>query len=77
MVSFTHKAEYYLQPNTVGRHCAWADHYLEAVISRLRGGLSANEKEEKLGIMQMANNEIGTSSTRACISFCSDYGGFN
>ena len=21
-------AEYYLQPNTVGRHCAWADHYL-------------------------------------------------
>ena len=21
-------AEYYLQPNTVGQHCAWADHYL-------------------------------------------------
>ena len=21
-------AEYYLQPNTVGRHCPWADHYL-------------------------------------------------
>ena len=21
-------AEYYLQPNTVGRHCTWADHYL-------------------------------------------------
>ena len=21
-------AEYYLQPNTVGRYCAWADHYL-------------------------------------------------
>ena len=20
-------AEYYLQPNTVGRHCAWADHF--------------------------------------------------
>ena len=20
-------AEYYLQPNTVGRHCAWADHW--------------------------------------------------
>ena len=40
-------AEYYLQPYTVGRHCAWADHYLSAVICRSRGGLSANEKEEK------------------------------
>ena len=40
-------AGYYLQPNTVGRHCAWADHYLQAVIRRSRGGLSANEKEEK------------------------------
>ena len=42
-------AEYYLQPNTVGRHCAfiWADVYLYAVLCRLRGGLLANEKEEK------------------------------
>ena len=30
-------AEYYLQPNTVGRHCTWVS----------RGGLSANEKKEK------------------------------
>ena len=29
------------------------------------------------GIMQMANNEIGASGTRACISFCSDYSGCN
>ena len=26
--------EYYLQPNTVGQHCTWADHYFEAVICR-------------------------------------------
>ena len=26
-------AEYYLQSNTDGRHCAWADHYLQAVIA--------------------------------------------
>ena len=40
-------AEYYLQPNTVGRHCTWADHYLQAVICRSRGGLLTNEKKEK------------------------------
>ena len=40
-------AEYYLQPNTVGWHCAWADHYLYAIICRSRDGLSANEKKEK------------------------------
>ena len=40
-------AEYYLQPNTVGRHCTWVDHCLKAVIYRSGGGLSANEKDEK------------------------------
>ena len=40
-------AEYYLQPNTVGRRCAWADHYLYTVICRSRGKRSADEKEEK------------------------------
>ena len=40
-------AEYYLQPNTVGRHRAWADHYLYVVICKSRVGLSANEEEEK------------------------------
>ena len=40
-------AEYYLQPNKVGRRCARADHYLYAFICMSRGGLSANEKEEK------------------------------
>ena len=39
--------EYYLQPNTAGRHCAWVDHYLWAVICRSLGGLSANEKKKK------------------------------
>ena len=39
--------EYYLQPGTVGRHCARSDYYLQAVICRSLGGLSANEKEEK------------------------------
>ena len=29
--------KYYLQPNTVGRHCAWADHYLQAVIGHVVG----------------------------------------
>ena len=41
-------AKYYLQQKQVGRHCAWADHYLQAVICRSRGGLSAIEKEENL-----------------------------
>ena len=41
------RTEYYLQPNKVGRHCAWGEHYLLAVICRSRGALSANEKEEK------------------------------
>ena len=40
-------AEYYLQPNTVGRHFAGTNHCLQAVNCRSRGGLSANEKEEK------------------------------
>ena len=40
-------AEYYLQPNTVVGHCAWADHYLKASICRSRGGPSTDEKEEK------------------------------
>ena len=35
------------KPNTIGRHCAWADNYLKAVICRSRVRLSANEKEEK------------------------------
>ena len=39
-------AKYYSQRNKVGRHCAWADHYLLAVICRSRGELSADEKEE-------------------------------
>ena len=44
-------AAYFLQPNTDGRHCTWADHYLQAVIfSRSRGGLSANEREEKFAL---------------------------
>ena len=43
-------AEYYLQPNTLGRHCAWADHYLSAAICRSHGGLSANEKEQKFAL---------------------------
>ena len=30
------QAEYYLQPNTVGRHCPWASH----------GGLSAIKEQE-------------------------------
>ena len=42
--------EYYLQPNTVGRYCEWADYYLYAVIYRSRGGLSANEMEEKFAL---------------------------
>ena len=41
-------AKYYSQRNKVGRHCAWADHYLLAVICRSRGELSADEKEENL-----------------------------
>ena len=49
-VSFTHVqntiCSQTLKPNTVGQHCAWAHHYLQAVICRSRGGLSANEKEE-------------------------------
>ena len=40
-------AEYYLQPNTVGRHFAGTNHCLQAVNCRSRGGLSASEKEEK------------------------------
>ena len=35
------------KPNTVGRLCAWADHYLEAVICRSSDRLSANKKKEK------------------------------
>ena len=35
------------KPNTVGRLCAWADHYLEAVICRSSDRLSANRKKEK------------------------------
>ena len=42
------EAEYYLQPNTVGWHCAWANHYLQLVICRLRGGLLAKERKTKL-----------------------------
>ena len=33
--------------NTVGRHCAWADHYSWTVICRSLGGLLGSEKEEK------------------------------
>ena len=47
-------AEYYLQPNKVGRRCARADHYLYAFICMSRGGLSAYEKEEKF-----ASNDNG------------------
>ena len=39
----------FAKPNTVRWHCAWADHYLCAVICRSRRGLVvANEKEENL-----------------------------
>ena len=41
-----------MQPNTVGRLCAGADHYLKAVLCRSRGGLPANEKDE-----QFASND--------------------
>ena len=56
VVSFT-RAEYYLQPNTIGWHCARADHHLKADICRSRGGLSANEKKEKFA----SNNKISYS----------------
>ena len=36
------------KPNTVGRLCAWADHFLEAVICRSSDRLSTNKKKEKL-----------------------------
>ena len=48
-------AEYYLQPNTVGWHCAWEDHYLLAVIGRSRGGLLANEKKKKFAMNDNIN----------------------
>ena len=41
-------AEYYLPPNTVGWDCAWADHYLWAVVCSTHGGPSTNEKKENL-----------------------------
>ena len=53
--SFTHKHKYYLQLlftsiktklNTVGGHCAWADHYLPTVFCRSPGGLWASKKEK-------------------------------
>ena len=56
-------AEYYLPPNTVGRHCAWAGHYLYAVICGSRGGLSANEKKEKFA----SNGK--SSSVLVCLLF--------
>ena len=49
-VSFTHVQNIICsqtKSQTVGWHCAWADHYLYAVICRSRDGLSANEKKEK------------------------------
>ena len=36
-----------MQPNTVGRLCAGADHYLKVVLCRSRGGFPANEKDEQ------------------------------
>ena len=62
-------AEYYLQPNTVGWDCAWADHYLWAVICRTCGGPSTNEKKKHLLWMTIllqsytTINECGISST--------------
>ena len=57
-------AEYYLQPNTVGRHCTWADHYLQAVICRSRGGLLTNEKKEKFA----SNDNKGYYIQQHCFS---------
>ena len=37
-----------MKPNTVGWHCAWANHYLKAVICTSRGGFLANERETNL-----------------------------
>ena len=51
--------EYYLQPNTVGRYWAWADHYLSAVICKSRGGLLAKKKEE-----EFVSNDNGHYRTR-------------
>ena len=48
MVSFTHEQNIICSQKKVGRHCERADHYLQAVICRSRGGLSADKKEEKL-----------------------------
>ena len=39
------------KPNTIGRHCAWADNYLKAVICRSRVRLSANERKKNLHSM--------------------------
>ena len=49
MVSFTHEQNIVCsQTKLDDTACESADHYLQAVICRSRGGLSANKKEEKL-----------------------------
>ena len=42
------RAEYYLQSKTVGRHRAWVDHYMWAVICRLHDGLSPMKRKKNL-----------------------------
>ena len=61
--------EYYLQPKTVGRHCAQADHCLLAVICRSRGGLSANEKKEKFASNDKCSFCLVCMFSRNCMVF--------
>ena len=41
-------AEYYLQPNTVGRHCALADHYLWQLIAGHVMGCEPTKRQKNL-----------------------------
>ena len=67
VVSFTHEQNI-ICSQTVGRHCAGANHYLKAVIRRSHGGHSANQKGKKFALHY--NYEHCINAPRAFVQDC-------